>query len=73
MYPTSAYIFNITHGNYHQYKAALNQKLADYDTPIGNLEIALDTAIRVFEQQLTEEWIKARVASMELATVEMSK
>lgn len=73
MYPTSAYTFNITHGNYHQHKAALDERLADCDTPIGNLEVALDTAIRAFEQQLTEEWIKARAKDMELAIAEMSK
>lgn len=62
MYPTSAYTFHITIHNLQQYKDALNERLADFNTPIGNDVIALDTAIREFQKQLDLEWAEARWA-----------
>ena len=57
MYPTSAYTFHITRNNVQQYRDALNEKLADSNTPICNGVIALDTALRAFERELIEEWV----------------
>lgn len=60
MYSTNSYTFHITHNNVQQYRDALNEKLADYDTPIDNGVIALDSALREFQKQLDLEWVKAR-------------
>ena len=60
MYPTSAYTFNITIHNVQQYREALNEKLADYNTPIDKGVIALDTALREFQKQLDLQWADAR-------------
>lgn len=62
MYPTSAYAFNITAYNVQQYRDALNERLADCDTPIGNDVIALDSALREFQKQLELQWVEARYA-----------
>lgn len=62
MYPTSAYAFDITAYNVQQYKDALNERLADCDTPISNDVIALDSALREFQKQLDLQWAEARYA-----------
>ena len=62
MYPTSAYTFTITAYNVQQYKDALNERLADCDTPISNDVIALDSALREFQKQLDLQWAEARYA-----------
>ncbi len=60
MYPTSAYTFNITHYNVQQYRDALNEKLNDLDTPIDNMVIALDSALREYQKQLDLLWAEIR-------------
>ena len=62
MYPTSAYAFNITAYNVQQYRDALNERLADCDTPIGNDVMALDSALRDYKKQLELLWVVARYA-----------
>ena len=62
MYPTSAYAFDITAYNVQQYRDALNERLADCDTPISNDVIALDSALREFQKQLDFQWAEARYA-----------
>lgn len=62
MYPVSAYTFNITPHNVQQYKDALDERLADCDTPISNDVIALDSALREFQKQLDLQWAETRYA-----------